>query len=394
MVAAWWRKDLAFLLILATALVLRLYLATTAPYIHDEENTSIPLAQKISFVPGHLHLPIRAVNHPALPAYFVKISGILFPRTPLGYRLVHVLVGLVTIVVVFRLTHQWYGPVAARWAAALLAFNEYYLAISARATSQAPYLLFVALAVYAFGRFLRTERAGYLYAAGLSASLAFYCKEHAALLLPVFFLTLLHAKYRHTLRGPHVYLACALFFLVIGPDIAWNLNADPEIARVTYGDRDVAQATYGRHLQRIGGIAFSPYPFVFYGRHAVMGLYALITGQALDDNTPEYASMNPALGVLLLGAVLMMSYRGAVRNHLRRFLLVWFWSVFGLFMLIRPGNPEGLDPVSWIWADVTLLPAVILAGAWLAGATGKLRTIAWVFSAAALLYAGAWMVAQ
>jgi hypothetical protein len=64
-----------------------------------------------------------------------------------------------------------------------------------------------------------------------------------------------------------------------------------------------------------------------------------------------------------------------------------FWGVFGFFALIARGSPAGLDPVSWVWVDVTLIPAVILTGAHLAGASGKARVVAAATAAAALLYA-------
>ena len=376
------RSDLIFALILLAAVLLRLYFATTAEYIYDEESASIPRSQTISFAPGNLQLPIRGQNHPALPAYFVKASSLLFGTTPLGYRLVHVLAGLCTIVLIFVLSRQWYGPVAARWAAALLAFNEYYLGVSARATAHVPYLLFTAAAVYAFGRFVSVQRAVYLYAAGVALGLAFYCKEHSALLLPVFLLMLLHARYRHWFRSPHVYAACALFFLVIGPDLLWN---------VTAGD-DIRQATYSDHLQRMGGLGLSPYPFMFFARDAVQWLHGLLTGRGLVDATAEYLSMNAALGALLLGAVLVTTLRRPAPDS-TRFLLLLFWGVFGFFASIRPGaSPKDLDPASWIWVDVTLFPTVILAGALLAGAKGRFRIASWAFACGAMLYAGAGIV--
>lgn len=386
------RVDFTLLLILLAALLLRLQLATTEPYIHDEANTSIPLSRTISFAPGHLNLPLRAENHGALPAYVVKASSTLFGMTRLGYRLAHVILGLCTAGLVFLLTRQWYGAVAARWAAALWAFNEYYLAISARATAQVPTLLFDTLAIYAFSRFLSVQRAVYLYAAGASVGLAFYCKENSALLLPVFFVTLLGTKHRHWLRSPHVYLACALFLLVIGPDIAWNLRTNRETARTAYGSEAVGYSTYGSHLARIGGLGFSPYPFMFYARGPVMSLYLRVTGKELEDDTPEYRSVNPVLGAMLLGAVLITTIRPVGRDDVRRFLLLVFWGVFGFFTLVAKGSPPGrLDPVSWIWVEVTLLPAVILTGARLADSTGKWRLAAWVLAGSALSYA-AWTV--
>ena len=376
------RGDVIFVLILLAALLLRLSVATTAEYVHDEENASIPTSQSISFAPGNLQLPIRAENHPALPAYFVKVSSVLFGTTPFGYRLLHVLASMCIIVMTFVLARQWYGLVAARWAAALLAFNEYFLGVSSRATAHVPYLLFAVAAVYAFGRFISTQRAVYLYAAGVALGLAFYAKELSALLLPVFLLVLLHRRHRHWFRSPHVYVACALFFSVIGPDLFWNLTSG----------ENIEQATYGDHLQRIGGIGFSPYPFMFYARDATQWLHGLITGMELFDPTTEYLSVNPAIGALLLGAVLVTTCRRAAPDG-TRFLLLLFWGVFGFFALIRPGDsPKDLDPASWIWVDVTLFPAVILAGSLLAGVKDRSRAWVWAFACGALLYASAWIV--
>jgi hypothetical protein len=70
------------------------------------------------------------------------------------------------------------------------------------------------------------------------------------------------------------------------------------------------------------------------------------------------------------------------------FFLLLFWFVFGFFTFIKKGDPPGrLDPVSWIWVEVTLIPAVMLAGHQLARARGIGRALAWTFAVAALVYA-------
>ena len=382
------RVDVIFTLILLVGLVVRIDLALNEEYVHDEAGTAIPLSKVISFDPDTLHLPVRAENHGALPAYIVKASGALFGTSRIGYRALHVLLGLTTVVLVFLVAKQWYGPVAARWAAGLLAFNEYFLAISARATAHVPHLFFLTAALYAFSRFLAAPRPGYLYLTGIAVGLAFYCKEHAALLLPVLLLALLHRSYRPWLRGPHPYLACVAFLLVISPDLYWNLTTDRETARVPYSEVPVGYSTYQSHLERIGGLGFSVYPTAFYAREAVKPLYRLATGDELLDDTPEYESMTPALGVLLLAAVLLTTFRPASRDSLRRFLLLWFWGIFGFFTLVARGSPPGrLDPVSWIWVEGTMFPAVILAGAWLARLRGEPRFVLSTLTAGALAYA-------
>jgi 4-amino-4-deoxy-L-arabinose transferase-like glycosyltransferase len=381
-----WPLDGLFLLVLLGALAARMQLAPTLPLIHDEENTTIPLARLISFEEGKRNLPIRAVNHGALPAYFAKLSSTLFGERPDGYRTVHIGLSLLTVVLVFLLARRVYGSQAALAAAMLLAFNEYFLNISARVTAHAPYLLFATLALVAFGWFLLARRTIFLYAAAIALGLGFYCKEHIVLLLPVFFATLLLARHRSWLRTPHPYLAAALFAGVIATDVVWNAGASQDVNRVTYGNRDAAQATYASHLKRIGGVGLSVYPLAFYGHDTTMAVYRAVTGEEMDDNTSEYLSMNLAFGFVLVASVLFTTVRAAAADPLQPFLLIAFWMVFGFFTLIRRGDSPGLDSVSWIWVDVTMIPAAVMAGALVTRATGPIRAGVWLVIVAAAAY--------
>lgn len=126
---------------------------------------------------------------------------------------------------------------------------------------------------------------------------------------------------------------------------------------------------------------------MFYGKSAVMSLHELITGTPLVDNTAEYESVNPALGLVLLGSMLLMLFRPGGHDHVRTFLLLMAGGIFGFFTLIAKGDPPyRLDPVSWVWVETTLIPAVILAGARLADARGQWRNAAWAIAGLALLY--------
>ncbi len=131
---------------------------------------------------------------------------------------------------------------------------------------------------------------------------------------------------------------------------------------------------------------------MFYARGLVMSWHERVTGRALTDETPEYRSLNPVLGALLLGCVLLTTLRPKTsrqgNDSARGFFLLVFWVVFGFFTLIRPGTPPGrLDPVSWIWVEATMLPAVVLAGARLAEVTGRWRLVAWGLVGGVLFYA-------
>ncbi len=101
--------------------------------------------------------------------------------------------------------------------------------------------------------------------------------------------------------------------------------------------------------------------------------------------------MNSAIGALLVGAVVVTTVRGASPDQLRLFLLVMFWGIFTFFTLIKKGDPPGrLDPVSWIWVEVTIIPAIILAAARTRGSllTGRVAAVlSWTFATLALVTA-------
>lgn len=381
------RVDRVFAAILLAALAARLFLAFTQPYIHDEINTAIPLADTISFSPAALNLPLRGENHGALPAYIVHASRSLLGTSAPASRALHLVLGLAIVVLAYAITRRWFGVVAARWAAALLAFNEFFLNVSSRATAHVPHLVLATAAIYAFSRFLAQQNPRWLYLAGLSLGLAFYAKEHSALLLPVFFLALLLPPYREWLTRPAPYMACAVWLLVVSPDLIWNARTDEEVI-VNYAGEGVAQATYARHLQRIGGVGLSAYPSMFYARSVVTAIHQAALGRELRDETPEYDSINPLLGLVLVGAAVVTAVRYRRATAATPVLLLAFWVIFAFFTLIEKGNPPGrLDPVSWIWVEVTLIPATMLAGARLAGLEGRARATAWAVASAALLYA-------
>jgi 4-amino-4-deoxy-L-arabinose transferase-like glycosyltransferase len=354
-------KDPVYWVILAAGLALRFYLASVSTYLWDEEREWIPVAESISFEPGSLNLPIRGEFHPTLPAYFMKAGSLLLGRNQLGFRLFNLLVGGLTIALAFRLALEWKGPTAARWAAALVAFNEYHIGTSSMAVEKSFQLFFILLAVFAFSRALLREKPQYLYLAGAASGLAFLCNETSALLPPVFLVVLL-LRQRVWLRRKEAYLALLIFVGVIWPDLQWHLLSSGK-----------SEVTYADNLTRIGGIGFTPHYFLFYGRGLIRPVFRAL-GWRLVDSAAEYPAMNPLFGALLLGAFAFTAVRYRRGDDVQKFLVLLFGLVFVFFLLVRPGAPRRrLDPFLWLWVDMTLLPAVLLAGSLLADAQRKWR---------------------
>jgi hypothetical protein len=297
--------------------------------------------------------------------------------------LLSVLAGTATIAVLGLAALRWTGFTAALWAMALLAFNEYHIYVSTLAIDKPFQLLFCALAAASFMRFLRDEKPGALYVAGAMTGLGFLCKETTVLLLPAFFACLLLSRrHRPWLKRPAPYVAALIFGAVISPDVAVNFFFD-----------DTLEYTYTDHLSRAAGIGFTRHHLLFFFRDAIAWVYAL-RGEELYDLAPEYASMNSALGLILFGVATvwlarLASSADARNDAVRLYLPLAFWAVLGFFLVIdvsAEGPIRELVYVAWFWVDLTLIPATLMAGAFLASLGSWRRTLGVAFAGLAVVY--------
>jgi predicted membrane-bound mannosyltransferase len=177
-------------LLLVAAFASRLLLGVTTVWNWDEEREWIYTADLISLVPGHINTPYRVANHAAGAAYG-SLGQAVLPETRLGSRIVGIVLGVVTVAVAATMAGAMGGPAAAAWTAALMAFSEYHLAVSAMALELVYYVAFGMLAVYAFWRFLETDADRWLYTTAVCLGLAYFCKEIAALLGPPLLIALI-----------------------------------------------------------------------------------------------------------------------------------------------------------------------------------------------------------
>ena len=146
------------------------------------------------------------------------------------------------------------------WAAALLAFNEFHIGLSATAEGRVFMLFFAALALLSFTRFLRTERSTHLYLAGLFTALAHLSTERGMLLLPAFGAALLFKRYRGWLLRPAPYIAALPTLAAIG----FALDSDAVRFRMVL----------------IDGLGFDPRFTMFYLRDIAAGIARL--GEGLE----------------------------------------------------------------------------------------------------------------
>jgi len=361
---------------------LRLVSAVRAPLDLIEVDEFIPAAMTLSWE----HHPIRATQHGAVPIYFIRASALIFGDSDLGFRMLSVVAGTATILLVYLIAARWWGAPSGLAAAALLALERYHTTISARAIDLPFDLLFVALAMFCFSRFLhgidgKTEAAvhvRWLYDAAAATALGFLCKELTALMLPVLLLSLVFLRQTAWLRRREPWIAVGLFLLLICPDVYSNLTVtraermdllarQEEAARqrgTVYSDPEYLEnglyMSYGDQLSRFRSLGLSAEPFYFY-------FGEILDRAGIPHNNPfgEFPYLNPLMGVALwVGVALSLARRN--KDRVTVFLLTMFFVMFLPFTLVQLGAPRARFPTDpqalWYWVDRTMLPALLLTG--------------------------------
>ena len=316
-------------------------------------------------------------NHTPGAVYGISLGQAALPGTRIGSRLVGIVLGVLTVAVAAALAGAMAGPTAAVWAAALVAFNEDHIGVSAKAVELVYYVTFGMLALYAFWRFLETDRDKWLYAAALSLGVAYFCQEIAALLGPVMLLALVRRDGLRWLWRRRSWVAAAIVALFVIPDYLTVL-----------GDAPTSAVLPTDHLSRINGLGLRYHPTLFYLYDLVQWAFAKL-GRDFFDAGAGYPHTNLLAGVVLLGGVFWALFIARVwKSHLGWLLCAVFIVVFGVFTVLETdGGTRGLDPIGWQWIDLTLVPAAVLTGTWLATSVGVWRYLTWTAAGLAVAIA-------
>lgn len=351
---------------------------------------------------GWDHLPIRVAQHGALPIDVIRASTLLFGESLTGVRTLSVVAGVATLVLLYLIVARWWGRSVGLIAAALLMAERYHATISGRAIDLPLDLFFVALAMFAFSRFLDTltrpgsavGRSRWLYLTAASCALGFLCKELTGIMLLALLATFVALRRTDWLLRRQPWLAAALFLVLVSPDFYASFTAIPadrsalwdkqkeSILRMrtalqrpeirTELEEDAPTATglfmsHGDQLSRFRSVGFNSEPFYFYFGGLLDGL-----GIQHVNNFVEFPFLHPAMGILLWAGVLSASLRSS-KDSLTIFCLTMFVVAFVPFALVELGEPRGKmatdGAMLWYWGDRTMLPAMLLTareiGRWL-----------------------------
>ncbi|CAH1002292.1 hypothetical protein LEM8419_03212 [Neolewinella maritima] len=200
-------------------------------------------------------------DHPPAVALVVALGRDWLPGA-LGLRLGTVLVSAATVTAVYQLLDRPQGR-DLLLAAALLFAQPFLQVYGFIATPDGPLLLFTALYLLAFRRFLRQPDWGSSLVWGLTMAGVLYTKYHGVLLIA--FTVLPHMLY--LLRQPAAWLAVVTGALLYVPHLYWQVVHDyPSFRYHLRGRDDAYQLKYTVQYVANQLLIFSPFLLYHYGR--------------------------------------------------------------------------------------------------------------------------------
>jgi hypothetical protein len=157
-------------------------------------------------------------DHPPMVAVFIWLGG--WMGGELGVRLVAVFAQVVALLLIWRLVRiQWPGPHQAKVFFGIAFSILIFQAFGFISTPDAPLLLFSALFLYVFHKFLGTQNFPNALLLGLCAAALLYSKYHGALLIGLAVLA-----NPGLLRKPYLYMAGFFALLVFSPHLYWQFK--------------------------------------------------------------------------------------------------------------------------------------------------------------------------
>ena len=215
---------ITIILIFFAALFLRLRFAVTYLPMILSETDHLPLAKLISFCPHNFYLPIESVmtNHLIFTDIIVKLGVSMFGETPLGIRLIFVIMGMISLILVYKLL-MFYSQEAAIFGIFLLAFNQYNIGQSILADSPGLIIFLSVLSTYVFWIGIN-GRSVVLWFLSFIWICSYLTQELTVIFVPIyFFFLLISYKYREFTKNKAIIFSYCSFFTLVGIHL-WYVN--------------------------------------------------------------------------------------------------------------------------------------------------------------------------
>ncbi|HTF56786.1 MAG TPA: glycosyltransferase family 39 protein, partial [Planctomycetota bacterium] len=193
------------------------------------------------------HPSLSYLDHPGMIGWMIWLSTALFGDGMLGMRVIPILAGGGAIWMAFLAGRRLYGETAGRLAALLVGVLPMTFEFGARATPDAPLLLFWMGTIWALSRALSEESHGGWILAGVFLGLAMLSKYHAFFIpLGMAGFLLFSPEHRRWLRRREPWCGLLVAVALFTPVIVWN---------ATHEWRSLAYQLVGRFAEDHGQTA-------------------------------------------------------------------------------------------------------------------------------------------
>ena len=344
------------------ALLIRGISLTSHPFVLNGVEASLGL-DAVAVGNGLIRNPFAVgwLTNPTLPAYLLLIPLRLFGQTILGVRILSVLVGSLTVALLYLLGRRVWGETVALIAAILLAGAHVHVHYSRLGMNNVwdALLIFVSVALVVLAVRQGRRRNWLAAAVATGAGFYFYMSSHLLPLILLGALVYLLVTSRSRLRqqSRHILAAAALILIIILPQwLFYNSNAGVFLQRAE--NVGILQSGWlAQETVKTGRTALDLYSEQFWR--------SVLAFQAGADTATTY---NPGIPLLRFIPALLFTFGlGLALVRWRRFawaiLLIWLTVtlLFAGFLLISPPDSHRL---------LGVMPAVCLIAAaplaWLA----------------------------
>ena len=243
------------------------------------------------------HLALSYYDQGPGIAWCIRTGTTLLGQTPLGIRLVTVLMGGATGWLTFLTVRRWAGGTLALWSLGLMTVAPLFAVGTILATYDGPQVFFWAAALYALTRTLWDDRPGGWYGVGALVGLGLLCKLTMLLFAPgVLVLLALSPRFRRHLATPHPWLAFAVALALFAPVVVWNAQHGwmGFLHSVALGSRARHAAPFHWFGDFLGGQAIAVSPILFLAElYAGARLFWWGARQKTLDTPPTQWGLTP-----------------------------------------------------------------------------------------------------
>lgn len=341
------KSNILIILIIIFGFGMRLYAANNVPLTEDELS-KLTVVKSIHFSKESLSLPMGdpVTHNPLLLPYLMKLSTLLLGITPLGLRMPNIILGTLTILIIYLLVKKNIDLSTAVLTAILMCFSQYCISSSRLAWEPGIILFFGACAIFLTQEFVSTQKSILFYLLSISLALGIAVKGTMFLILPsLLFYIYIYSKGSLTQRK--IFFLIIINFIILLPNILWNINHN--FVNVSH------------YSQKADFPALNIGPVILYfGELIVLNLQNIPDSKLDLMLSPEHPFMFWVTGLIAIcGIPFTLTYK---RTPFINLLLMIFGSIFLFLFFFRPqsgsGEPFHLD--NFWWATITILPSIIL----------------------------------